>query len=115
TKVSTRVWGKVIHHHDGQFVLDPIPLAIVTDLPNNREPGRTTRPAYLTNISASRPVGCGQLPGSVGFLEVVDMSMPIGIASVIGRTDGGMAVWGLRVHGAEVPGRWVIIDRRLVP
>jgi len=40
--------------------------------------------------------------------------MPIGIASVIGRTEGGLAVWGLCVHGADVPGRWVIVDRRFV-
>ena len=25
TKVSARAWGKVIHHQDGQVVLDPIP------------------------------------------------------------------------------------------
>ena len=25
TKVSARSWGKVIHHRDGQVVLDPIP------------------------------------------------------------------------------------------
>jgi len=25
TKVSARAWGKVIHHKDGQVVLDPIP------------------------------------------------------------------------------------------
>jgi hypothetical protein len=41
--------------------------------------------------------------------------MPIGIASAIGRTEGCLAVWGLNVHGADVPGRWVIIDGRFVP
>ena len=25
TKVSARAWGQVIHHKDGQVVLDPIP------------------------------------------------------------------------------------------
>ncbi len=25
TKVTARAWGKVIHHPDGQVVLDPIP------------------------------------------------------------------------------------------
>jgi hypothetical protein len=29
----------------------------------------------------------------------------------IGRTEGGRAVWGLRVHGTDVPGRWVIVGR----
>jgi len=56
----------------------------------------------------------GQLPGWIGVLEAPDRPMPIGIASAIGRTEDGLAVWGLRVHGAEVPGRWVIVDRRFV-
>ena len=31
--------------------------------------------------------------------------MPIGIASEVGRTEGGRAVWSVRIHGADVPGR----------
>jgi hypothetical protein len=38
----------------------------------------------------------------------------IGMASEIGRTKGGLAVWGLYVHGADAPGRWLIINRRFV-
>jgi hypothetical protein len=72
-------------------------------------------PEYFTNISASGPVRYRQLPGSIGVLEALDKPMPIGMASPIGRTEGGLAVWGLRGHGADVPGRWVIIDRRFVP
>ena len=41
-------------------------------------------------------------------------TMPIGMASEIGRSEGGLAVWRLHVHDADVPGRWVIIDRRFV-
>jgi hypothetical protein len=40
--------------------------------------------------------------------------MPIGIASEIAWTERGLSVWNLRVHGADVPGRWVIIDWRFV-
>ena len=39
--------------------------------------------------------------------------MPIGMASEIGQTEGGLAC-GPCIHGAEVPGRWVIVDRRFV-
>ena len=49
------------------------------------------------------------------WVEALDKPMPIGIASEIGRTEGGLAVWSLRVYGADVPRRWVIIDRRFVP
>jgi hypothetical protein len=71
-------------------------------------------PSYFTNISAMGPVRYGQLPGSIGVLEALDKPMPIGMASQTGRTEGGLAVWRLHVHGADVPGRWVIIDRRFV-
>ena len=70
---------------------------------------------YFTNASASGPVRYGQLPGSIGVLEALDKPMPIGMASAIGRTEGGLAVWSLNVDGADVPGRWVIIDGRFVP
>ena len=40
--------------------------------------------------------------------------MPIGMAFGTGRTEDGLKVWKLDVHGADVPGRWVIIDRRFV-
>ena len=86
----------------------------MSDLLNDREPVRAMSPVYFTNISASGPVRCGQLPGSIGILEAREKPMPIGIASAIGRTEGGLAVWGLRVHVADVPGRWVIVDQRFV-
>ena len=41
--------------------------------------------------------------------------MPIGMASQIGRTEGGLAVWRLTVEGDDVPGRWVIVDREFRP
>ena len=69
----------------------------------------------IADIRASGPVCYGQLPGSIGVLEALDKPMRIGIASEIGRTEGGLAVWGLNVDGAAVPGRWVIIDGRFVP
>jgi len=52
---------------------------------------------------------------SIAVLEALDEPVPFGIASAIGRTEGGLAVWGLRVQGADVPGRWVIVDGRFVP
>ena len=67
--------------------------------------------AYFTNASGPWPVRHGQLPGWIDVLESLDKPMPIGIASEIGWTEGGLAVWALRVHGADVPGRWVIVDR----
>jgi hypothetical protein len=41
--------------------------------------------------------------------------MPVGMANCAGWDPAGLAVWGLSVHGADVPDRWVIIDGRVVP
>jgi hypothetical protein len=48
-------------------------------------------------------------------LEALVQPMPIGMASEIGRTEGSLVVRRLHVHGAGVPGRWVIIDLRFFP
>jgi hypothetical protein len=54
------------------------------------------------------------LPSSIGVLEAADKSMPIGMASEIGWTDGGLAVWTLGIYGTAIQGRWVVVDRRFV-
>ena len=41
--------------------------------------------------------------------------MPIGMASQCGRTDDGLAVWRLTVHGVGVPSRWIIVNREFRP
>lgn len=64
---------------------------------------RIESPAYFA--SADRPMGpvrYRQLPGAIG------------IASEVGQNGAGMAVWMLQIHGVNLPGRWVIVDRRLV-
>jgi len=68
--------------------------------------------SYCTNAGGPGPLRYGQLPGSIGVLEAPDKPLPIRIASAIGRTADGLAVWGLGVHGGDVPGRWVSVDRR---
>jgi hypothetical protein len=65
----------------------------------------------FTNASSLGPVRYGQLPGSIGVLEALDKPMPIGLAACIGWDSAGLAVWWLTVHDAEVPGRWIIVDR----
>jgi hypothetical protein len=70
---------------------------------------------YFTNASASGPVRYGQLPGSIGVLEALDKPMPIRIASCIGWDRAGLAVWRLAIRGADLPGRWIIVDRVFRP
>jgi len=59
-------------------------------------------PICFTNTSASGPVRYGQLPGSIVVLESFDKRMTIGFASAIGRTECGLSVWSLRIHGPDI-------------
>jgi hypothetical protein len=47
----------------------------------------------------------------MGESEPPDHPMRIGTAYEAGWDPAGLAVWRLTVEGADVPGRWVIVDR----
>jgi hypothetical protein len=70
--------------------------------------------AYFTNADGLGRVRYQQLPSSIGITESLESDLPIGIASQVSRNDRGMAVWILRVRGADVPGRWAIVNRKFV-
>ncbi len=68
--------------------------------------------SYFTNIGPkSGLVRYGDFPFAIGVLGSRGNNMPIGMAFEAGRTDGGLAIWRLIVDGAEVPGRFNIVDR----
>jgi hypothetical protein len=49
------------------------------------------------------------------ILDSVDDGFPVGTASRLGSDAAGLAVWRLTVRGADLEGRWIVIDRRFVP
>ena len=51
----------------------------------------------------------------INVLEELDESSAVGTASRLGSDPAGLAVWRLNVRGAELGGRWIVIDRRFVP
>jgi hypothetical protein len=65
--------------------------------------------SYFTNASRSGAVRYQQLPSSISIFEAA-RNLPVGIASQVSRNDKGQAVWLLRVRGADVPGRFTIVD-----
>ena len=69
---------------------------------------------YFSNVGGPGPVRYRQIPRSVAVLDRLHGGTPIGKASADGRTDDDLAVWSLHVDGADVPGRWLIVDRRFV-
>jgi hypothetical protein len=75
----------------------------------------TTMSCYFAHITAAGPIRYGQILGSIGVLEAPDQPMPIGMANCAGWNPDGLATWKLTVHGADVPGRWIIVDRKFRP
>jgi hypothetical protein len=65
---------------------------------------------YLTNVSLTGCVRYQQLPCGIGVTDLPGSQTLIGSASEVGETQDGQAVWSLRVHEADVPGQWVIVD-----
>jgi len=71
-------------------------------------------PDYFTNIDRAGGIRHDGLPDTIGVIETLHKRLPIGAASLIGQTEEGLAVWRLRVRGAEVPGRWVVLGNWFV-
>jgi hypothetical protein len=66
---------------------------------------------YFANASPAGRVFYHQLPSGIGVTDLPGEHAPIGSASEVGQTQNGEALWSLRVHDADVPGLWVIVDR----
>jgi hypothetical protein len=65
---------------------------------------------YFANVSLTGRVCYQRLPCSIGVTDLPGSQTLIGSASEVGQTQDGQAVWSLRVHDADVSGRWVIVD-----
>ncbi len=57
----------------------------------------------------------GETPRIIGVREVRDGPPIVGSAYCVDRDAGGVAVWRLIIRGAELPGRWIVIDRQFRP
>jgi hypothetical protein len=70
---------------------------------------------YFADASTRGHVRYREMPNFVGVFESPHPLVMIGFARKVGRTADDMAVWSLRVDTVDVPGYWVIVDRRFVP
>jgi hypothetical protein len=89
-------------------------------VPNERapsEPKRWSAPLwYCADVGPS--IGLLLFEDSmrrIDILEGFDGAPPIGTASRLGSDAAGLAVWRLTVRGADLGGRWIVIDRRFLP
>jgi len=81
--------------------------------------------AAMKHADAVRPyfTNAGPTSGPVKYLDGIgpfdvfngpQEQLPVGTAKCIDRDDGNVAVWTLTVGGSEMPGRWAIIDRKVL-
>jgi hypothetical protein len=71
--------------------------------------------SYFTNISTKGKVRYGKFPFAISVLESPNNHVPIGMAFSATVTDGGLAVWRLKVDGVKVRGRrYVVIDGEFI-
>jgi hypothetical protein len=67
---------------------------------------------YFANVGPDRgPILWRDAKGAIGVLQAPEDHMPIGMALGCGPDGAGVATWSLTVRGADLPGRWVVIDR----
>lgn len=65
---------------------------------------------YFTNIGPkSGPSRYRDDHDAIGVLQARDSHNPIGMALGTGWDDEGRILYRLIVHGADVPGRWVVV------
>src|SRR5262249_15364951 len=90
-------------------------------------------PGCLCRLPARRPMGpyamsyfatTGPTPGRIrgrrrlvagGALGAPDDRARVGVALADGRADYEVEVWALTIHGVELPGKWVVVDREFRP
>ena len=71
---------------------------------------------HFTNAGPDRgPLLSGTVPGAIGVIEALDQPMPIGLALRVGVDAAGRALWALTIDDADLPGRWIVVDREFHP
>jgi hypothetical protein len=65
---------------------------------------------YYATASKKGRVRYGQISHTIGVGESDGYPMPVGQANQVAKTAEGLALWALRVKGADVPGRFIIVD-----
>jgi hypothetical protein len=72
--------------------------------------------ADFTNIGPERgPILHRHGLDAIGVLESRDNNSPIGMALGWYWDAEGRSTFQLTVHGAQVPGLWIVVDREFIP
>jgi hypothetical protein len=67
---------------------------------------------YFTSAIKSGRVRAGQPPEMIPVLDALGSDVQIGFALEVNETEHGDALFMLRVHGVNLPGRWTVTNGR---
>ena len=71
---------------------------------------------YFVNVGPERgPILHLDTAGAIGVTEAPGRRMPVGLALRTGWDAAGRALWRLVMHGENVPGCWLVVDREFQP
>jgi hypothetical protein len=71
---------------------------------------------YFTNVGpASGTLRYYAAPGAIDVLKSRDDSTRIGMALPVRNDTAGVTLWRLTVHGAELPGLYIVVNREFAP
>jgi hypothetical protein len=71
---------------------------------------------YFTNCGPrSGPIRHRDRLDAIGVLLAPDNHSPIGMALATSWDEEGRSLFRLTVHGAELPGMWIVVDREFRP
>ena len=72
--------------------------------------------AYHTNVGPlSGPLRNKHGYIAIGVFQARETHSPIGMALADGQGEDGLILWRLTINEAELPGRWVVVDREFRP
>jgi hypothetical protein len=70
---------------------------------------------YLTNAGPrSGPILCRDRYDAIDVLVGPDDRTPVGTATPVGCTEGGIVVWDIIIRGRVMPGRWIVLSRQFL-
>ena len=72
-------------------------------------------PFYTNAGPVQGPFLYRDAPKAIDVFDAPDDPTPIGTALCLGSNRVGVAVWKLTLNDTELPGHWVVIDRKFVP
>jgi hypothetical protein len=89
--------------------------AFRSGIPAELGTGAGAWPITRTAVRDSGRSAIATPPPLADVLKAPRDEVPIGLATCVGQDGAGVAIWRLTIHGAELPGGWIVASRKFCP